>query len=186
MVANALPHPERMTLAEFLAWSPGDDKRYELVEGVLVMMNPPKLQHLDIADNLAGFLKPRLRPPCRVLQNVGVLLDATDDTYLEADLAVSCEGRRAGQQHLEAPRLIVEILSPSTRDRDLAHKLPRYWELASVEEILLVSSTERRVRHWRREGEEWRMRTAIGKGAVRIAIADAALDLDEAYRDVVL
>ena len=185
-MANAQPRPERMSLAEFLTWSSGDDTRYELVEGVLVMMNPPKLRHLDVADNLASFLKPRLRPPCRALQNAGVLIDAADDTYLEADIAVSCEGRRLGQEHLEVPRLIVEILSPSTRDHDLAHKLPRYWELPSVEDILFVSSTDRAIRHWRREGEEWRMLAVIGKGSVHLGTVNDSLDLDDIYRDVVL
>ena len=185
-MANAQPRPERMSLAEFLAWSPGDDTRYELVGGVLVMMNPPKVPHADIATNLMLFLAGRLHSPCRVNQAVGVLLDSHDDTYMEADLAVSCEARRSGQAHLEAPQLIIEILSPSTKDHDLAHKLPRYWELPSVEEILFVSSTDRAVRHWRREGEEWRMRAVIGKGSVHLGVVKDSIDLDDIYRDVVL
>lgn len=185
-MATAQPRPEHMTLAEFLAWNPGDDTRYELVEGKLVMMNPPKVPHADIADNLATFLGLRLQRPCRALQNVGVLLDAANDTFLEADIAVSCEGRRPNQAHLEAPRLIVEILSPTTQSHDLAYKLLRYWDLPSVEEILYVSSTDRAVRYWHREGEEWRMRTVIGKGALPLRIVGVDLDLDEIYRDVVL
>lgn len=184
-MANAEPLPQRMTLAEFLEWSPGDDRRFELLDGRLVMMNPPKVPHADIATNVMLFLATRLKPPCRVNQAVGVLLDERTDTYLEADVAVSCESRRPGQQHLEQPRLIVEVLSPSTKDHDLGRKLERYWELPSVEEILLVSSTERVVRHWRRDGEEWRMRPVIGKGAIHLAIVDAGLDLDTIYEGVV-
>lgn len=184
-MANAEPLPQRMTLAEFLEWSPGDDRRFELLDGRLVLMNPPKIPHLQAQDNVAGFLKRHLKPPCRVLQGVGVLLDERTDTFLEADIAVSCETIRAKQAHFEQPRLIVEVLSPSTKDHDLGRKLERYWELPSVEEILLVSSTERVVRHWRRDGEEWRMRPVIGKGAVHLAIVDADLDLDTIYEGVV-
>lgn len=173
-----------MSLPEFLAWNSPGDARYELFGGEPVMMAPPKVQHAVIADNVAGLLRPRLRQPCQVMQGVGVLLDRETDDYFEADLAVSCEPRRAGQQHLEAPRLVVEILSPSTRHRDLGTKLDRYRELQSVGEVLLVSSTERRVTHWRREGDHWRVQDHIGKGSVALALVDGGLDLDVIYAGI--
>jgi Uma2 family endonuclease len=173
-----------MSVAEFLAWNSPGDVRFELFGGEPVMMVPPKVQHPVIADNVAGLLRPCLRPPCRVSQGVGVLLDRETDDYFEADLAVSCEPRRAGQQHLEAPRLVVEILSSSIRNRDLGTKLDRYRELASVEEILLISSTERRVTHWRREGDHWLVQDHIGKGSVALALVEGALNLDAVYAGV--
>ena len=36
----ASPTPKRMTLAEFLAWDDGSDRRYELLDGMRVMMAP--------------------------------------------------------------------------------------------------------------------------------------------------
>jgi Uma2 family endonuclease len=176
----------RMTLPEFLAWNPGGDARYELVDGQPIMMAPPKVPHVDIADNVTGFLRPRLRPPCRTSQGVGVLVDLATDTYLEADVAVSCEPRRVGQQHLEAPRLVVEILSPSTRAHDLGVKLDLYRALTSVDEILLVSSTDRRVTHWRREGDHWLVQDVIGRGAVALGLVGEPLDLDTIYDGVTL
>jgi Uma2 family endonuclease len=186
MLDPAPAQPLRMTVAEFLAWDSPGDTRYELVGGEPVMMAPPKVQHVDIADNVTGFIRPRLRPPCRVSQGVGVLLDRETDDYFEADLAVSCEPRRAGQQHLEAPRLVVEFLSPSTRHHDLGTKLDRYRELPSVEEVLLVSSTGRRVTHWLREGDHWRVQDVIGRGFVTLALVEGPLDLDVIYADVAL
>lgn len=182
--AEAAP-PERMTLAEFLAWSSPGDSRWELVDGQPVMMNPPKLPHVDIAQNIGMFIGLRLRSPCRVGQGVGVLLDKETDTYLEADVAVSCEGRRPGQQHFEAPRLIAEIPSPSTKDYDIGNKAERYRFLPSVEELLLVSSTGRHVTHWRREAEGWHVQDVIGRGAMRLGLIDEPLDLDTVYADVV-
>lgn len=177
--------PTRMTVAEFLAWNAPGETRWELVDGQPVMMNPPKVAHVDIAQNIGVFLAMRLRPPCRVGQGVGVLLDETTDTYLEADVAVSCEGRRPGQQHFEAPRLIVEILSSSTKDYDVGNKAERYRFLASVEELLLVSSTGRHVTHWRRETEGWHVQDVIGRSVARLGLIEEPLDLDTVYADVV-
>lgn len=170
-----------MTVAEFLAWNSPGAARFELFRGEPVMMAPPKVQHAIAADNVAGLVHPRLRPPCRVMQAVGGLLDRAADDYFETDVAVTCEPLRPGQQQLEAPRLIVEVLSPSTRNHGRGTKLDRYRELPSVEEVLLVSSTERRVTHWRREGDHWRVQDHIGKGSVALALVEGSLDLDAVY-----
>ena len=42
----------RMTVAEFLDFDDGTDTRYELVEGRPVAMNPPKVRHVVIGDEL--------------------------------------------------------------------------------------------------------------------------------------
>lgn len=175
--------PLRMSVAEFLAWDPPGDARYELVGGRPVLMAPPKEGHGTIATNLAVAIATRLRPPCRLVQQAGIAIGEDDDHY-EADMAVTCSAPRAGRQYLEEPRLVVEVLSPSTRNRDLGTKLDRYRELPSVEEVLLVSSTERRVTHWLREGDHWRVQDIIGRGSVTLALTDAELDLDAIYAGV--
>ena len=41
--------PRRMTLAEFLEWDDGSDRRYELVDGFTVMMAPATEAHGELA-----------------------------------------------------------------------------------------------------------------------------------------
>lgn len=178
--------PSRMTVAEFLAWNPPGDTRYELVDGRPVMMAPPKEAHGTIAGNVAAALGPLLRRPCRLVLQAGVLRDDQRDRYFEADLAVTCAPPEAGRQALEAPRLIMEILSRSTRAHDLGTKLDRYRELEAVEEIVLVSSEARRVTYWRRAPSGWHVQDVIGKGGVRLGPIDEPLDLDTICADVVL
>ena len=43
----ASPAPERMTLAEFLQWDDGTDRRYELLDGLAMMMAPSLEAHGD-------------------------------------------------------------------------------------------------------------------------------------------
>ena len=38
--SHGFPCPQRMTLAEFLEWDDGTDRRYELLDGMPVMMAP--------------------------------------------------------------------------------------------------------------------------------------------------
>ena len=49
----ASPAPKRMTLAEFLQWDDGTDRRYELLDGIPVMMAPSLEAHGELAAALA-------------------------------------------------------------------------------------------------------------------------------------
>src|SRR5688572_7422890 len=125
----------RMTLAEFLEWDDGTDTRYELVEGRIVAMAPPRDDHGTIAMNLGLAIGPALKAPCRVVGNAGIVLPDRDDRYYVADLVVTCD-EPASQPFLPEPRLIVEVLSRSTSAHDHGVKGEDYRQLPSVQEIL--------------------------------------------------
>jgi Uma2 family endonuclease len=95
-------------------------------------------------------------------------------------MAMTCEAR-GSDRLIKSPRLIVEILSPSTIREDLAVKILGYQELPSVEEIWAVASTERSVRLWRRLSEGWLVTLPIRSGAFRSEVLDTEISLDELY-----
>ena len=170
-----------MTVAEFLAYDDGTETRYELVSGALVAMNPPSGRHADICENIADCLRPQLVPPCRVYTSkAGAALDEQGLSWREPDVLVACVRPEAGFFH---PRLVVEVLSPSTEKDDRTTKLDFYETLPSVEAILLVWQEERRVRLREREGDGWSDRDVIGSGTVQVAGLGARLTLDEIYHD---
>ena len=164
----AEPAEKRWTVEEFLAWDDGTDRRDELVDGQVVAMAPPSEAHAAIVINLGAELRSRLKPPCRVLGGAGVRLTDRDGTCYQADLAVTCSPPERARPHVEDPVLIVEVLSPSTEVHDRGRKVEDYSRLPSVNEILLVSSEERRVRSWRRDGPRWIVEDLIGEAELRL------------------
>src|SRR5919106_89333 len=106
--------PQRMTLADFLAWDDGTDRRYQLVDGVLTMMAPAAEAHGELALSLGAEIRSRLKRPCRVISEAGITVPDRSDTYYVANLAVTCVPREAGRRMVAEPVLIVEVLSPST------------------------------------------------------------------------
>jgi Uma2 family endonuclease len=175
----AEPARRRMTVAEFLEWDDGTDRRYELAEGEIVAMAPTSRRHGGIALNLGAALKRRVPPPCWVGSEAGILLPHRNDAWYEADLAVTCEPMNE-LQYLKAPRIVVEISSPSTQDHDFFRKLPDYLRVESIEDILFVSATERLVRYWlRSEGQQ--MPTLFRDGGLRLQAFGIELPLDEIY-----
>ena len=76
-------------------------------------------------------------------------------SWYKADLIVTCTPGNAKDPFIAEPVLVVEVLSPTTSATDFSRKLPDYQQIPSMRDILLVSSMERLVRHWRREPDGW-------------------------------
>jgi Uma2 family endonuclease len=127
------------------------------------------MAHAAIVPNLIGALRPSVRRPC---------------TYYQADVAVSCTPTPATAQYLVHPVLIVEVLSPSTAAHDRTQKLPDYRRIASVQEIVLASSQERRVELWRRKGEKWEVEDLIGEAVLRLDSIRTDVPLSTIYEGV--
>ena len=61
-----------------------------------------------------------------------------------------------------APRLVVEVLSPSTEKEDRTTKLDFYESIPSMEAVLLVWQQDRRVRLRERAEDGWHDHDVIG------------------------
>jgi Uma2 family endonuclease len=175
----AEPALKRMTVAEFLAWDDGSQRHFELIDGRIVAMAPPLFRHGAIAARVCSSLVRRLPASCSVAMQAGIVLPRRDDLWYEADLAVSCFPQES-ERFTKEPRIIVEVLSPSTQDHDLLQKLPDYRLLPSLDDLLYVSAEERLVRHWVR-GQESRLPARVREGSLKLQAFEIELPLDEIY-----
>jgi Uma2 family endonuclease len=148
---------KRMTLAEFLRWEDGTDTRYELLEGCPVAMAPPAIARGILALRLGARIDAALRSrsPCFGQSEAGIVRPDRNDTCYIADLAITCTPPERGQQLLQDPLLIVEILSPGTALYDRQTKVSDYRRIPSVQEILLIDSASIFGEVLRREGDRW-------------------------------
>ncbi len=82
------------------------------------------------------------------------------------------------------PRVVVEVLSPSTEAYDRGEKLRHYLRIASLEEIVLVAHDRREIEVVRREADgTWSRHIAEAGAVAPLASIGCALPLDEVYRD---
>ena len=154
-------HP--VTVAAFDAFVAGqpEEAAWELIDGEIVAMTNPTGRHGQIAMNLGLQLRPAAdRAGCRV--NLGGLAVQafTDGSGVDKtipDVTVACTDWTPESTFVTQPLLVVEILSPSTRDHDRGAKLAFYKSVASVMDIVLVYQDEIRVEHYARAGEDWAM-----------------------------
>jgi len=150
----ALQEPRLLTAEEFLEIDFGPDLKAELEDGVIRMMTGGTRRHNRIQVNLIAALRPRLRGSgCRP-NGTDTAVRTHGMSVRYPDVSVTCGQTVADDERDVAydPRLIVEILSPSTQRSDRTTKLNEYKALASVDTIVLVDPTAERLHVFQRTG----------------------------------
>ena len=109
-----------------------EDKRVELIDGVFYDMAAPTTIHQSIAGYLhKKFLDHVLehKGPCfPFISPVDVQLDCDDKTVIQPDVLVVCDrSKYRNGRVFGAPDLVVEVLSPSSRKKDMQIKLAKYY-----------------------------------------------------------
>lgn len=175
-----------MTVDDFLAFEGEPDTRYQLVRGMVTAMAPAQLIHGRMVARLAKLIGNHLRPPCEPVTEAGIRPAHRSDSFWIADLAVNCTPLERGQVFLADPILLIEVLSSSTEATDRILKLQDYRRMASLRDVLLVSTTSVLIEHWHRAGDLWQVRD-LGPGTVlEVAPLGIRIALDELYADLLL
>lgn len=123
-------------------WNLPDGTRAELIDGHLYDMAPPSWEHQRLVHEIATELELHVREHggnCRVATSpVAVNLDADEKTWVEPDVLVICDPGKISERGVEgAPDMVVEVVSPSSMQRDYFLKAGRY-ERAGVREYWIV------------------------------------------------
>jgi len=129
----------------------------------------------------------RSRRPCAAQIEAGIARVDRDDSFYIADIAVSCQPYRQGEQLVRDPILIVEILSPSTERNDRRLKLPAYQEIGSVGEIVLIDADGHHAEVYRRENNHWGIELVRGAEATLfLASVGLSLAMSELYEGIAI
>ena len=105
-----------------------EEERWQLIDGVAMMMPPPTRVHQLIASNLAFELNTHFRahrPELCALQEVGLIVPEAELFRPEADVAV-VDLIGDYESYINKFYLVAEILSDSNTDKDIAVKRQRY------------------------------------------------------------
>ena len=135
-----------------------DDVRAELIDGVLYEMAAPTFIHQDILLNLGLQFKLCMQAHpcgCRLfLAPIDVQLDCDDRTILQPDILIFYDDAKMRKRvYFGAPDFVVEILSPSTRKKDVTVKLRKYIGAGVREYWIVDPDTERVFVYLIEEGE---------------------------------
>jgi Uma2 family endonuclease len=172
---------------EFFAWQERQPERYELVDGFPVrMMAGAKNVHDDIVVNVLTELRNQLRGSgCRPFTSDGSV-ETKPGQIRRADVGVDGGRRDPNATKATSPRVVAEVLSPTTRDFDTIGKLEEYKLVESLECIVVIEPNAPEVIVWARaDDRSWRK--AIRQGLdqeIDIPEIGVTLPLKEIYDGV--
>ncbi|SHI21696.1 type II toxin-antitoxin system Phd/YefM family antitoxin [Desulfosporosinus lacus] len=136
---------KKVSYEEFREIYEKSDMRMEFINGEIVLLSSPSIIHQEISGNLyVGFKEYLKGKGCKVFYapfDVHFRKEGfKDPDVMQPDLLVACDVAETTDEkgrYMGTPVLVVEILSPSTRSKDMVDKLNTYM-ISGVREFWIV------------------------------------------------
>lgn len=179
------PAYRKITADEFLAMDFGTDRRFELEDGVIVMMAGGTEAHAWVQGNVFSWLRQRLRGTgCRPYgPDMALRVSDTDVRY--PDVTIYCgqppRDDLADATTLANPTVIIEVLSPSTTTLDQGTKLEEYKRLPSVRTIAFVDPVNEMCRTMERTETGWLDRMFSGQSGIVLPTLNLTIPHQEIF-----
>ena len=169
---QVVTRPRRYTVADY-DLLPEDGPRHELIDGVLIEMPSPTTLHQWISGILfhtmfAVVMRDRLGR----LFAAPLDVELSDGRVVQPDLLFVSSARSdviTDARIVGAPDLVMEISSPTTRDRDLIGKRNAYLD-AGVREYWFVDVDEQTITVWVAGDGDWSPLAADERGHARSTV----------------
>ncbi len=143
---------KKVSYEEFMDIYEKSELRMEFIDGEIILLGSPSFEHQRILGDLHVMLKQFLQgKKCKVLMapfDVHFYKpEIKDPDVCQPDLLIACDLEETVNEkgrYMGTPALVVEILSPSTRSKDMVKKLNTYM-LSGVEEFWVVDPAQKTV-----------------------------------------
>jgi Uma2 family endonuclease len=174
-----------INVAEYLAGEREGAVRHEYVQGEVYEFAGASDRHNRIAGNIYARLSTHLgEGPCEPFIS-DMKIRVSPDVFYYPDVVVTCDAPGGDAYFRTEPRLIVEVISPSTERVDRHEKMVAYKSVPSLQEYVLVMQDEMRVEIYRRKDKEWKVLTFTGaEEQLQFASVDLSMSVSEIYRNV--
>ena len=176
------------TPADYLAWEAEQPQRHEFLDGEVFAMAGAEDRHVTVAGNLYMALRQHLSgSPCRTYMSDMRLHVAEANSYFYPDVMVTCSAADLASSMVKAePKLIVEVLSPTTASYDRGLKFSHYRSLASLQEYVLIDLDSRSTDCYRKGADGLWVLHPFARGE-SVSLASVALELSAAqlFADVI-
>ena len=176
------------TPEEYLAMERASVARHEFFDGVIYSMAGESLAHSQICVNLVGEVRTKLKGRnCQALSPNMKVRAESKGMFAYPDLTIVCGEPRFHDKQRDVllnPKVIFEVLSPSTGRYDQTKKFFRYRkELPSLTDYVLIYQDAPFIEHHEKQSDgRWTHNAADGiDDVLRIDSIEIELSLREIY-----
>ncbi len=179
---------DRVSVEAYLGYEETSPDKHELSRGRVYAMEGGSSNHSRIIVSLTKICGVVLRDlkPCRVVgENQKVIVREEGSGY-RPDGAIACPPNDLDRQRgtYDNPKVVFEVLSPSTAEFDRTEKYDDYKSLTSLEDYVLIGSEKMRVEVFSRLPDgRWAQRVYLLGTIAHIPAVDIDLPLTELYEN---
>ncbi|MDY7020196.1 MAG: Uma2 family endonuclease [Cyanobacteriota bacterium] len=164
--------------------------KHEYIRGEVYAMVGASKAHNTITLNLLTLLRNHVRgSECRTYTGDLKVYIETADVYYYPDALVTCDQRditSSEEYFIRYPRLVIEVLSPSTEAFNRGDKFSDYRQIETLEEYVLVSQDRINVECFRRnEQGYWVLIPYSVEDELELASIALKCPISEVYEDVI-
>src|SRR5699024_4896057 len=141
-----------VTYEDFLELTEKSEQRFELIDGVIYNLASPSYKHQHVVGELFGtfynWFKGKKCVPLTSPFDVTFFKEENNICVVQPDVVVICDMDNLDEKdkYKGIPTLVVEVLSPSTRSKDMLNKLDlykqcgvnEYWLVDPINEHILI------------------------------------------------
>ncbi|MDE2635554.1 MAG: Uma2 family endonuclease [Chloroflexota bacterium] len=176
-----------LTVEQYLALETESEIRHEYIDGEIFPMTGGTLNHDEITVNLTLTLGAQLMDSNCRLHTSHMRVGVSPTRYVYPDLSAICGEAETddGTTTLLNPMVVVEVISPSSIERDRIRKLELYGSVPSIQGYLILDQ-ERVFAQWHTRTESgWHLQQ-FSDLADEIALEplNCVLSLAQVYRNV--
>jgi Uma2 family endonuclease len=178
-----------MTVDEFYAFTDArpDEEKWELIDGEAVLNASPAFIHQKIAGNVLFALMSQERArhaSWTAIPGIGALVSNTsrpepDIMVLPKDILLAGSPKRDTREAI----VLFEVMSPSTKNRDLKWKRAAYASLPILTHYVVIAQNAVDVVVFARDNSFAETRLKSLKETIEFPVLDMTLSLSEIYRD---
>lgn len=141
----------KISVEEYLEGEKVSRVKHEYVNGEIYAMAGVSDRHNRICGNLYVLLDSHLdKSECEVFV-AEVKLKINENSYYYPDVFVACDKTPESEYFRTTPLLVIEVVSPSTRQIDRREKLHAYQQMPSVLEYVIVEQDKMHIEIHRRQ-----------------------------------
>jgi Uma2 family endonuclease len=192
---SALPS-YRLTPQEYLTFERAAPEKHEYFNGEIFTMTGASERHNIIAVNISTALRTQTRKRgCRVYAS-DMRTYVRTGLYTYPDVILLCNKPQFEDNKFDTllnPRLIVEVLSPTTETYDRTTKFDNYRTIEQFQHYILVSQKQCRVEHFSRIYDDnlpsdrvlWAFEVVTAMDSVlHLPLLNCSLAMHDVYEDV--
>ncbi|NJO17289.1 MAG: Uma2 family endonuclease [Thioploca sp.] len=176
--------------AEYLAMEETTQVRHEFLQGKIFAMSGGTFNHAVLSGNVYFALKTKLREkPCQPLNSdMRIHTPAGLDTYPDVSVYCGQPELTDNNKTLLNPVVIIEVLSPTTRNYDQGEKFRLYRSIPSLQDYLLIDSERIAASHFHKlANADWLLHEhTVSSDIILLPAIEQPLSLAEIYENVPL